>query len=190
MSIRRPGPLRIVWYLTPLVIALGACSPGPVVVPGTPAPPVALNDASVSGAIQNYNTAQVRVSELASTKAANAEVRTYAQTLSRDHNQLNQQLSGVLTTQNIQPASSSLSAEIQQGEGNTMAALQQRSGADFDREFLDREITHHRWIIEQLDTNMIPAAQNTQLRNYLTAMRTTEAAHLQEAERLRGLMGG
>lgn len=189
MSKRRFGRVSAVWHFAPLALILGACAPSPVVVPGTPAPP-GTNDASISGVFQTFNTAEVRTSELASTKATSPEVRAFAQMLVRDHNESNQRLSGILTSRNIQPLSSATSAEIQQSENNTYTTLQSRTGADFDRTYLDAEISHHRWVINQLDSNLIPNAQDSQLESYLKSVRGTEAAHLKEAERLRGMLGG
>lgn len=189
MSKRHSGRVNPVWYLTPLALLIGACGPASETVPGTPAPPAMADYASIAGVFQTFNTAEVRSSELAATKASNAEVRAFAQTLVRDHNRSNQQLASILSNRNIQPQSSTASAEIQRAENNTYANLQTRTGSDFDRTFLDGEISHHRWIINQLDKNLIPGAQDAQLKNYLNSVRATEAAHLQEAERLRGLMG-
>lgn len=191
MSKIRPGRVNPVWYLIPLALAGGACAPGPETVPGTPAPPAAMDYAAIAGVFQTFNTGEARSSELAAKKAANAEVRAFAQMIARDHNQANQQLSNILANRNIQPRASTTSAEIQRAENDTYANLQSRTGSDFDRTYLDAEISHHRWIINQLDNNLIPGAgDDQQLKNYLTSIRATEASHLQEAERLRGLQGG
>lgn len=185
---RRFGRVNPAWHLATLALILGACSPAPVVVPGTPAPP-GTNDATISGVFQTFNTAEVRTSELASTTANSPEVRAFALILVRDHNSANQRLSGILAEQNIQPASSSTAAEIQQSENSTYTTLRSQTGATFDRTYLDGEISHHRWVINQLDSNLIPNARDSNLKNYLKSVRSTEAAHLKEAERLRGMLG-
>jgi putative membrane protein len=108
----------------------------------------------------------------------------------RDHGQANQQLAEILSSRNIQPAPSSTTTEIQNLDTSTMTSLQSMSGADFDRAYLDSEISHHRWVISQLDNSMIPQARDKALQNYLKAGRKLEAAHLQEAERIRATLGG
>jgi len=190
MTKGRSGRVNPVWYLFTLALAAGACAPEPETVPGTPAPPGSSDYSVIAGVFQTFNTAEVRSSELAATKASNAEVRAFAQTLVRDHNQANQRLARILADRDIQPQASSTSAEIHRAENQTYANLQTKTGSDFDRTYLDAEISHHRWIINQLDKNLIPKAQDAQVKDYLESIRATEAGHLQEAERLRGRMGG
>ncbi len=189
MSKSRPGRAALAWCLAPLAVALAACAPEPYPVPGAPAPP-GVTDANISSVAQNFNTGEIRLEEFAATRSTNASVKAFAQTMARDHSESNSRLGGILSSQQIQPAPSAASTEIQQSESNALASLQSRSGADFDRTYMDAEINHHRWVINQLDSSLIPGARDSSLKNYLMGVRSTEAAHLQEAERIRATLGG
>lgn len=189
MSKSRPGRTALAWILAPLALATGACAPEPYPVPGMPAP-VAMTDANITSVTQAYNTGEVRIAQLAVNRSTNQAVRNFAQMMANDHNKANAQLSAIMSSQNIQASPINMTEEIKREEQRTMASLQNRSGADFDRAYLDAEIEHHRWLINQLDTNLIPGASDSMLRDHLSAVRATEAAHLQEAERLRASMGG
>lgn len=189
MSNTRPGRAALAWCLAPLALAIGACAPSPTPTPGMPAP-AAVTDANIGSFAQTYNTGAVQISQLAVTRSTNPAVRSFAQMLAQDHNAANQELAKILSSQRIQPAPSSMTQEVQNFNSQAMASLQTRSGADFDRAYLDSEISEHQWVISQLDNVLIPQAKDKELRNYLKAGRTLEAKHLQEAQQLRSSLGG
>lgn len=189
MAKSRPGRAALAWRLAPLALALSACAPAPTPTPGMPAP-AALTDANIGSFAQTYNTGAVQISQLAMTKSTNPAVRSFAQMIAQDHNAANQELARILAEENIQPVSSSLTQEVQNFDSQTMASLQARSGADFDRAYLDSEISHHQWVINKLDAELIPQARDGDLRDYLKAGRTLEAKHLEEAQKLRASLGG
>lgn len=189
MSNTRPGRAAMAWRLLPLALAISACAPPPTPTPGMPAP-TAVTDANISSFAQTYNTGAVQISQLAVTRSTNPAVRSFAQMIAHDHTMANQQLSAVLSSRQIQPAPSSLTQEVQNFDSQTMASLQSRSGTDFDRAYLDAEISEHQWVINQLDSTLIPQARDSELRAYLKAGRTLEAKHLQEAQQLRSSLGG
>jgi putative membrane protein len=168
---------------------MAACAPAPTPTPGMPAPS-ALTDANISSVAQTYNTGAVQISELAATRSTNPAVQSFAQMIARDHSEANRQLAAILSADRIQPVPSSLTQDVQNFDSQTMASLQSRSGADFDRTYLDSEINHHRWIISQLDSSLIPAARDKKLKDYLKAGRSLETQHLPAAERLRSSLGG
>jgi putative membrane protein len=151
---------------------------------------MALTDANISSVAMTYNTGEVQAAELAMTRATNPAVRSFAQMMERDHAEANRQLSAILSSKNIQPAPSSVTTDIQNLDRSTMASLQSRTGADFDRTYMDSEISHHQWVINQLDSAMIPQAREGALRDYLKAGRDLESKHLQEAQRIRASLGG
>jgi putative membrane protein len=189
MSNKRLGRAALAWRLAPLALAIAACAPTPTPTPGMPAP-AAVTDANISSFAQTYNTGEVQISQLAVTRSTNPAVRSFAQMIAQDHNAANQELAKIISSRQIQPAPSSLTQEVQNFDSQTMASLQSRSGADFDRTYLDSEISHHQWVINQLDTVLIPQARDGKLRDYLKAGRSLEAKHLQQAQQLRGSLGG
>jgi putative membrane protein len=67
--------------------------------------------------------------------------------------------------------------------------LQGRSGPDFDKAFVQHEINEHRANIEKIRTQMIPAAQNEQIRSYLQKTVTDMEGHLAALERVDQQLG-
>lgn len=187
MSEFLPTRVRLAWLLAPLVLALTACGPGPQRVPGQPAPE-GLTDANISSVTQIYNTGEVRIAELAVSKSSNNAIKNFAHKIARDHNQSNTELNAILRAREIEPAPYAATTEIQQAEQNSYRSLENRSGTAFDQAYLDAEINHHRWLINQLDDNLIPGARDGALREYLKKFRATELGHLREAEQLRNAM--
>jgi putative membrane protein len=185
----RPGRAALAWRLAPLALILGACAPAPTPTPGIPAP-TRLSDANISSIAQTYNAGEVQLGEMAATRSTNPAVKAFAQMMVRDHGEANGRLGEILSAKHIQPAPSSVTTDVQNFDKAAMSSLQNRSGADFDRTYMDSEISHHQWIINQLDSALIPEASDGALKDYLKAGRKLEANHLQEAQRIRASLGG
>ena len=110
------------------------------------------NDTFLSKAIE-INMAEVEVGKLASKKAQNPRVKSYAEMLVKDH-------SAALTKlQKMHTAKVDLSAEHQQ----LKTKLNGLSGAQFDREYMDAMVSGHREAVglfeQQIASN--PPSSNT-----------------------------
>jgi putative membrane protein len=59
-----------------------------------------------------------------------------------------------------------------------MRALSARSGADFDRAFLDHEITYHQAVIDAVTGTLPPAITNPELKAFVEKIAPAFQAHL------------
>ncbi len=86
------------------------------------------------------NLFEVRSSQLATSRADNDEVRTFARTLVEDHRE---------ASQNLREAAGNISVEteLDQRHANMIDRLQQASGNNFDRQFIRMQIRAHRQAI-------------------------------------------
>jgi putative membrane protein len=160
------GMARRCALVLPLLVAI-SCDAGrdastdtaaaapPAATPGTPATP-ALNDAQIAHVAVTANAIDSAMGELARPKARSASVRTFAETMIRDH---------------------------------ARADLQGRSGAEFDRAYMDREVQYHQAVLDALDQTLIPGAQNADLKSLLQQARPNFAQHLALAQQTRQGLG-
>lgn len=137
------------------------------------------NDAEIVTVAAGSNAAEISSSQLAQEKAQHAEVKQFATMLSKDHTAMQQQMEKL----NIQPASSDMSRDMQDNTEEKLNDMKGKSGADFDKAFIDFQVEAHQKTIERL-TNAQSNAQNAELKTMLAAAMPKLQAHLQKAQQL------
>jgi putative membrane protein len=148
-----------------------------------------LNDAQIAHAAVTANSIDSAMGELARPKAQNAQVRDFAQMMIRDHGAVNKQAVALAQRLNVTPEANDVSRQLQQSADDARSSLQGRSGAEFDRAYIDREVQYHQAVLDALDRTLIPGAQNPDLKGLLQQVRPNVAAHLQRAQQLQSSLG-
>lgn len=82
--------------------------------------------------------AEVEMGKLASTKATNPEVKKFAQKMVTDHTKANDELKTLAAKKNML-----LPAEVSSGQKSMMDKLNGLSGADFDKAYIDGQVSDH-----------------------------------------------
>lgn len=167
-----------------VALVLGACQSAPEPTTGQPAPP-ALSDANIAAAVVTVNEGAISAAELATTQATDPRVREYAQHLVHEHREMGQELEALLRREGISPQRESLTRQIAENNQRTLQALRTRTGADFDRTFVQHEVELHQWLITTLDNSLIPATRDRDLKAALQELRQGMQGHLEQARQLR-----
>jgi putative membrane protein len=117
-------------------------------LPGTPLPTTspantsAMNTSPAGGDFYSHvaigGMAEVELGRMASTKAANADVKKFAEMMVTDHSKANEELKALATKKNI-----TLPTSLDSMHQATMQKLQGMSGADFDRAYVDEMVKDH-----------------------------------------------
>ena len=181
-------------------LLLGACAEDadeapeagaePAAEAAAPAPAPALDDATIAHVAVTANEIDAAAGELALERSTNEEVRTFASTMVRDHRGVNEQAVALATRLGVTPAENDVSRGLQSDADATRARLEQLSGAEFDRAYMEREVAYHAAVLDALDTQLIPSATNGELRSLLETARAAVAAHLEHARSLSATLGG
>jgi len=121
--------------------------------------------------------AEVTTAQLAQQRSASAQVRKFADRMIADHTQVNSELQQIVEQEDItlptQPVGKDAAAE---------ARLRSLNGAAFDRAYVDNEVAYHQAVISVVDTMLIPAAQNAELKTLLQQVLPALVAHLEHAK--------
>ena len=64
-------------------------------------------------------------------------------------------------------------------------AMRDLSGYAFDSTYIENEVAYHVKFLATIDSVLVPAAKNKDLKNLLTSVRPAVAAHLAHAEQVR-----
>jgi putative membrane protein len=82
---------------------------------------------------------EVRLGQLAATKASNAAVRQFGERMVQDHTRANKQLLGILTAEGIRPPMAMSDKHVE-----TFNHLAKLSGSEFDRAYMKHMVEDHK----------------------------------------------
>jgi len=154
-----------------------------VTLDATRAAAPALDDATIVAIFDAANTADIETGELAAKKGHSQKVRDLGRSFATAHRAVRQQgrdLAKKLGVTPTPPANDN-SAEMQ---AKVMKELRSKSGADFDRAYLQHEVAFHQAVIDAVTKTLLPAIQNQELKTFVTNVAPAFQAHLAEAQKL------
>ena len=152
-----------------------------------PAPAPALTDANIVYILDNANMLDSSGGSIAATKGTSADVRSFAKDMMRDHHKLRadgQALAAKLGVTPAAPANDDSKAQLDK----TLALYNGAAkGKDFDKAYIDNEVTYHKAVLETA-TAAMNAAQNAELKNFIQKAAPAIQAHLDHAQSIQGKM--
>jgi putative membrane protein len=154
-----------------------------------PAAQRALDDPTIVAIFDAANTADIETGSLAVKRAQSKAVRDYGAMMAHDHEavrQLGRDLAkklGVTPTPPADDASAKAHAQA-------MATLRaKKHGADFDRAYMQHEVAFHQAVIDAIQTTLLPAIQNEELKALVVKVAPAFQAHLLAGQRLEKELG-
>jgi len=162
-----------------------AANPAP---PPAPAAPT-LTDPNIAAILDAANAADSSAGAVAATKGTNAEVRSFAKDMMRDHHALRKMGQDLVKKLNVTP-------ELPAGDNSQAAATAwhdsltaMAKGAAFDKAYIDHEVTYHQAVIQTAQT-ALGAAQNAELKSLIQKAAPNLQAHLEHAQQIQSKLGG
>ena len=151
----------------------------------TEAPP---NDAQIAGIVVAANTVDINAGKLAKSKSHNKEVKAFAQRMITDHTGVNKSASALVKKLNVKPEESATSKSLNDDGAANLKNLKGLKGAEFDKAYVDNEVTYHQAVLDAIDKTLLPNAKNAELKDLLTKVRPTIDDHLQHATKIQTSM--
>jgi putative membrane protein len=115
-------------------------------------------------------------------KARNKEVKSFAQDMVRDHEAVNKQALALVKKLNVKPEDNDTSRTLSKQANDKLAELSKLNGAAFDKAYVDNEIAYHKTVNSALETQLIPSANNAELKGLLQTGLKIFQGHEQHAE--------
>ena len=144
-------------------------------------PAAGLSDPNIVYILDNANMLDSAGGAIAAKKGTNAEVREFGQRMMRDHHQLRQQGQDLAKKLGVTPAAPANDDSKAQYD-KTMSLLNGAAkGKDFDKAYIDNEVTYHKAVLETA-TAAMNAAQNAELKNLIQKAAPAVQAHLDMAQ--------
>ena len=147
-----------------------------------PAAAAAPNDAQIAHIAVTANSIDSTAGMMAKQKGTKKSVKDFAQTMINDHSAVNKQAVALATKLKMTPEDNDVSRSLKSAADASTSNLQGKSGADFDKGYIDNEVTFHQNVLDALDKTLIPNAKNAELKSLLEKTRPAVAAHLARAK--------
>jgi len=141
-------------------------------------------DAQIAMIVVVADTVDVDYGNLAVEKASNQAVKEFADTMIRDHTAVNDQAIALAKKLGVTPEASDTSKSLKSNGKKELAKLKSLTGPEFDRAYIDNEVSYHEAVIGMLDKTLIPSTRNAELKSLLESGRPIFVAHLSHARKL------
>jgi putative membrane protein len=164
------------WILTILGLVLYAAFGNAEI--GTP------SDNQIAEILKTANKAEIDAAKLAKDRAANSEVRSYAEHMIVEHTQNTKDEKELGKKIDVKPESSDIAKDLKKDAKNKYSELKKNRGSAFDKTYIDQQVALHQQLIKDLDEKLIPAAQNPQMKEFLQTTRTHVEDHLAKAQEI------
>ena len=162
--------------------ASSSMAPAPATDTAKPPAAATLNDAQIAHVAVTANSIDSAAGVLAKQKGTAKGVKDFAGDMVRDHSAVNKKAVALATKLKVTPEDNDVSKSLKSGADANTSNLQGKSGADFDKAYIDNEVTYHQSVLDALDKTLIPGAQNAELKSLLESVRPNIAAHLAHAK--------
>ena len=153
-----------------------------VLLVGSTAYAQGVDDAQIASIVVTANQVDIDAGKLASSMAANGDVKKFGEQMVTDHTGVNKQATELVTKLKVTPQDNPTSASLKSGGAENVANLKKLKGAAFDKAYVDHEVAYHQQVIDALDKTLIPNASNAELKALLVKVRPAFVAHLEHAK--------
>jgi putative membrane protein len=145
---------------------------------------IKLTDPQIAHIAYTAGVIDVAAGKQALSKASNKEVKAFAESMVRDHEAVNKLALDLVKKLNVTPEDNDTSKTLSKQAADKSAELSKLSGAAFDKVYVANEIAYHKAVNGVLETQLIPSANNPELKNLLQTGLKIFQGHQQHAEHI------
>ena len=148
----------------------------------SPAP--ALNDAQIAMIAVVADTVDIDAGKLATTNASDKKVKEFGETMVRDHTAVNAKATALAKKLGVTPEESDTSKSLKKDGDAMLTKLKGLKGAEFDKAYVDNEVSYHEAVIGVVTKTLIPNTKNPELKALLESAGPIFTSHLEHAKEL------
>lgn len=123
-------------------------------------------------------TAEVKLSQLATERANDEQVKQFAQHMIHDHTQANEELMQLASSEGV-----TVNQELDQKHKDLMNRLSSLKSDEFDREYIDAMVQDHKKVVSEFERE-ISQGQDHELKQWASSILPKLQQHLQMAQQL------
>ena len=131
---------RIIFMIIAVIVSplVASCAFVQETLPG-----LALSDSDVVSVLDRIGEGEIQAAQLAQEKGSAPEVKAFAGRVLNEHRQLVEANGRLAEQLSLQPESPAFASQLKQAHEKAMRRLRAKSGAAFDRAYVDYEIQQH-----------------------------------------------
>ncbi|HEY7896813.1 MAG TPA: DUF4142 domain-containing protein [Gemmatimonadaceae bacterium] len=143
-----------------------------------------LDDPTIVAIFDAANTWDIELGHLALKKSKNADVRTFADMMIRDHTAARKMGRDLAKKLHVTPTPPGKDFALYKDHVATLAKLNAARGAAFDKAYVDHEVWYHQAVIDAVTNTLLPATKNAELKDLEIKVAPNFQAHLAAAKDL------
>lgn len=147
-----------------------------------------LSDQEIGEILKTVNDAEIDAAKAAKSRASSAEVKTFAKDMISSHEDNNKEAKKVLKKADIDPKSNDIAKNLKKDAKDKLSEIKKKKGSDFDKAYIENQISMHQQVINDLEQKYIPATQNSDFRAFLETTKTHVQEHLSKAQQIQSTM--
>lgn len=147
-----------------------------------------LDDPTIVAIFDAANTWDIETGRLGAKKGTTKEVRELGAMFARDHGAVRQQgrdLAKKLAVRPTPPKNFGMAKD----HAAAMRRLTHANGTAFDRAFLEHEVAYHKAVIDAMDSTLLPALKNQEVKDLVMKVEPAFKAHMAAAQNVLDKMG-
>lgn len=148
----------------------------------------AVTPAGILSQLYVANTTEIQLSKEAAKKATSSAVKRIAAKLAADHSKNREEERALAQKLNITLAPAT-GAGAASDSTSLPSELQGKTGRVFDKAFVEHEIKDHEDNIQKIQTQLLPAASNPEVKAYLQKTLSAIQGHLASLKQVRQRLG-
>jgi putative membrane protein len=143
-----------------------------------------LTDPQIAHIAYTAGQIDIAAADLALNKTHNNAVKAFADEMVRDHTAVNKKALALLDKLKVKPEDNETSRSLADAAAEKRQELLKLSGAAFDQAYAENEVAYHLTVNGALETTLIPATQNDELKSLLETGLKLFTEHQKHAEDL------
>ena len=143
-----------------------------------------LTDPQIAHIAYTAGQIDIAAAQQALKKSKNKEVRAFANDMVRDHMAVNEKALALVKKLNVKPEDNDTSRSLVQQADAKRKELGALKGAAFDKAYAQNEVAYHQQVDGALQSTLVPAATNSELKDLLSTGLKIFQGHEQHAEHL------
>jgi putative membrane protein len=138
----------------------------------------ALTDANIAAIVVGANKIDISAGKIALDRSGDKRVREFAQRMVTDHQSVLDSAVKLVTRLGVTPQNNELVYSLSKQSVEHEARLKSMRGREFNKLYIDHEIAYHEAVIGVIKKQLIPGANNQELKEMLVSVLPAFDAHL------------
>lgn len=147
------------------------------------------SDAQIAHIVVTANQVDIDAGKLARSKGSNKDVKAFGKQMVTDHSGVNKQATALVKKLKVTPDDNPTSQSLKSGGVENVKHLKTLKGGEFDKAYIDHEVTYHEQVLDAIDKTLIPNAKNEELKALIVKVRPAFVGHLEHAKSIQATLG-